>query len=113
MSLSKLTRLPVCFSFRVVCFSVWGMTDTEKLSSFVSATVRLIPVSYTHLDVYKRQFMDSSGIGMILGRYKKVTAQGGRVKIRNAGSLVRQLLDLAGVFSLMEYEEDGEETDGK
>ncbi len=58
-------------------------------------------------------FMDSSGIGMILGRYKKVTAQGGRVKIRNAGSLVRQLLDMAGVFSLMEYEEDGEETDGK
>lgn len=58
-------------------------------------------------------FMDSSGIGMVLGRYKKVTAQGGRVKIRNAGSLVRQLLDMAGIFSLMEYEEDGEETDGK
>lgn len=58
-------------------------------------------------------FMDSSGIGMILGRYKKVTAQGGRVKIRNAGNLVRQLLDMAGIFSLMEYEEDGEETDGK
>ena len=64
-------------------------------------------------DFAKISFMDSSGIGMILGRYKKVTAQGGRVKIRNAGSLVRQLLDLAGVFSLMEYEEDGEETDGK
>ena len=50
-------------------------------------------------------FMDSSGIGMVLGRYKKVHGAGGRVTIRNASRLVKQILDLSGVFTLMEYED--------
>lgn len=52
-------------------------------------------------------FMDSSGIGMVLGRYKKVNAGGGTVMIRNASRLIKQILDLSGVFTLIEYE-DGE-----
>lgn len=51
------------------------------------------------------EFMDSSGIGMVLGRYKKIHAGGGTVTIRNANRLVKQILDMAGVFTLMEYEE--------
>ena len=49
--------------------------------------------------------MDSSGIGMVLGRYKKVHNAGGRVTIRNAGKLVKQILEMSGVFTLMEYED--------
>ena len=40
-------------------------------------------------------FMDSSGIGVVLGRYKKIRAMGGTVAIRGAGSLVRQILEMS------------------
>ena len=45
-------------------------------------------------------FMDSSGIGVVLGRYKKVRSMGGTVVIKGAGSLVRQILEMSGIFSL-------------
>lgn len=51
------------------------------------------------------EFMDSSGIGVVLGRYKKVNAGGGTVTIRNASRLVKQILDMSGVFTLMAYED--------
>ncbi len=50
-------------------------------------------------------FMDSSGVGVVLGRYKKVGELGGTVTIRNADRLVKQILDMSGIFSLMKYEE--------
>ena len=49
--------------------------------------------------------MDSSGVGVVLGRYKKLKEIGGKVTVRNAGRLVKQILELSGVFSLMDYEE--------
>ena len=57
------------------------------------------------LDFSRVTFMDSSGIGMVLGRYKKVAAKGGSVTVRNASRLVKQILDMSGVFSLVAYED--------
>ncbi|MDD6042506.1 MAG: anti-sigma factor antagonist [Eubacteriaceae bacterium] len=63
-------------------------------------------------DFSRVTFMDSSGIGIVLGRYNKMKASGGRVVIRNASGLVKQILEMSGVFSLMKYEE-GEEGDAE
>ena len=48
------------------------------------------------------KFMDSSGIGLILGRYNKVTPYGGRVIVECADKRTLQLLRLAGVQKLVE-----------
>ena len=56
--------------------------------------------------------MDSSGIGVVLGRYKKLKKNGGTVTIRSANKLVKQILDMSGIFTLMEYKEE-EEEDGE
>lgn len=61
------------------------------------------------LDFSKVTFMDSSGIGVVLGRYKKVNAGGGTVVIQNASRLVKQILDMSGVFTLMEYVDTDED----
>ncbi len=42
-------------------------------------------------------FMDSSGIGLIIGRYKKVSALGGSVKITGADKTVRRIIELSGL----------------
>ncbi len=67
--------------------------------------VEKYPIDRIIFDFSGVEFMDSSGIGVVFGRYKKITAMGGSVVIRNAGRLVKQILAMSGVFSLMEYEE--------
>ena len=59
-------------------------------------------------DFENTRFMDSSGIGIVLGRYNKMAVSGGQVIIRNARGLVRQILEMSGIFSLMKHEEDKE-----
>lgn len=54
-------------------------------------------------DFTKVTFMDSSGIGVILGRYRKLTTSGGKVAITGCSLTVRNILNMAGVFSLVDY----------
>ena len=67
--------------------------------------MKLYGMVHLIFDFSRVSFMDSSGIGMVLGRYKKAVAAGGSVKIRNASRLVKQILDMSGVFSLIAYED--------
>lgn len=54
-------------------------------------------------------FMDSSGIGLIMGRYSRMNAIGGTLKIRNAGERVRKICKLAGLERIIEFENRGDE----
>lgn len=42
-------------------------------------------------------FMDSSGIGLILGRQRRARALGGSLKIQHAPEQLRRVLQLAGI----------------
>lgn len=42
-------------------------------------------------------FMDSSGVGLILGRSRRIAALGGRLTVQNAPAPVRRMLDLARI----------------
>ena len=53
-------------------------------------------------------FLDSTGIAVILGRYRTVMARGGRVVVAAAPSRVRRMLELSGALRLLELA-DGEE----
>lgn len=57
-------------------------------------------------DLSRVEFMDSSGIGVILGRYNKVNEKGGRVYIAGETEYMRKLLDMAGIFKIIQRVED-------
>ena len=46
-------------------------------------------------------FMDSAGIGMIIGRYKTVSALGGRVILFDVSGQVERLLEMSGVSRIV------------
>lgn len=56
------------------------------------------------LDMSGLSFMDSSGIGVILGRYKKVKAAGGRLAVRGVNEKMDRILRLAGLYQVVERE---------
>lgn len=46
-------------------------------------------------------FMDSSGIGVVIGRFKKLQRKKGRVIITNINENVRRVFDLSGMFKII------------
>ena len=53
-------------------------------------------------DFERTTFMDSSGIGVIIGRYRKISCFGGRVYAINADSRIRRILLLSGLQNIVE-----------
>lgn len=71
--------------------------------------LRYQDVSHVVFDFEDTKFMDSSGIGVIVGRYKKVSGLGGKVYIIHADRYIRRLLDMSGVGKIVEMVGDSNE----
>ena len=63
-------------------------------------------------DFEKTEFMDSSGIGVLLNRYKEMKASRGSVCYYRASRRVRRLMELSGICRLMEGYESREQAVG-
>ncbi len=64
-------------------------------------------IRYIIFDFADTGFMDSSGIGVIMGRYKKVYMMGGEVWAVHTNERMRKILTMSGVMKIMQiYEED-------
>lgn len=46
-------------------------------------------------------FMDSSGIGMMIGRYKQIQALGGRIAIVCANEKIKEIIILSGLTNIL------------
>ncbi|MNI28515.1 Anti-sigma F factor antagonist [compost metagenome] len=47
------------------------------------------------------QFMDSSGLGVILGRYKLIKQKGGKMVVCGMNPSVYRLFEMSGLFKIM------------
>lgn len=65
----------------------------EKIDSEINKR----PVRNLVFDFSCVEFMDSSGIGMILGRYKLMNSIGGYVYINNPTKTVMKIIEIAGI----------------
>ena len=46
--------------------------------------------------------MDSSGIGLIIGRYKLLKRRGGSVAVMNADARVDRIFQMSGLYQIVE-----------
>ncbi|MBQ7579132.1 MAG: anti-sigma factor antagonist [Clostridia bacterium] len=58
-------------------------------------------VSELILDFSGVTFMDSTGIGMLIARYKKFNNFGIGIKIKNASGHVDKILAMSGIYTIM------------
>ena len=64
-------------------------------------------IRYIIFDFADTSFMDSSGIGVIMGRYKKVYMMGGEVWAVHTSERMKKILTMSGVMKIMQlYEEE-------
>jgi stage II sporulation protein AA (anti-sigma F factor antagonist) len=52
-------------------------------------------------DFSELTFMDSSGIGMIIGRYKAIGKQGGQVIVASINENPKKLIEMAGLHKIL------------
>ncbi|MDD6771660.1 MAG: anti-sigma F factor antagonist [Inconstantimicrobium porci] len=72
------------------------MIDREKINKVI-------------LDFSSVGFMDSSGIGMVLGRYKKLLVKKGELAAVNLNSSVKRVFELSGMFKVIKNYKDLQE----
>ena len=51
-------------------------------------------------------FMDSAGIGLILGRYRNISTLGGKLAIINVSESVNKILTMSGVNKLIDIDKE-------
>ena len=66
-------------------------------------------IKYVIFDFENTDFMDSSGIGVIMGRYKTISLIGGEVWAVHTNARIRKILTLSGVTKIMQIYEEEEE----
>ena len=57
-------------------------------------------------DFNKVTFMDSAGIGMLLGRYKNIKMLGGTTEIINVKSSIKKILEMCGILKIIPIKEE-------
>ena len=57
-------------------------------------------------DFNQVSFMDSAGIGLILGRYKNVSMLGGRLEVTNVSGQVFKILNMSGISKLIDINKE-------
>ena len=51
-------------------------------------------------------FMDSSGIGMLLGRYKQLIRFGGKAEMKNLNNDMKRIFTMSGIFKIIPMSEE-------
>lgn len=66
---------------------------------------RYIPTKVI-LDFNRVSFMDSAGIGLILGRYKNISILGGKLEVINVSNQVIKILNMSGISKLIDINKE-------
>ena len=62
-------------------------------------------VSHVVFDFTDTRFMDSSGIGILAGRQRRISCFGGKVYVINAAERIQRILKMSGVEKVVEIME--------
>jgi stage II sporulation protein AA (anti-sigma F factor antagonist) len=76
----------------------------EELREKVTDTIERESIRHIVLNLEHLTFMDSSGLGVILGRYKQIKNLGGEMIICSVSPTVKRLFDMSGLFKIVRLE---------
>ena len=79
----------------------------DEMRDVIDTIIEERGVRHLIFDFSKISFMDSSGIGVIMGRYKIIRLVGGEVWAVHANARIKKILTMSGMTKIMQiYEED-------
>lgn len=91
----------------VLCVRLAGELDhhtAEELRNSISEAIAKHNISHLVLNLGQLMFMDSSGLGVILGRYKEIHHRHGEMIVCAISAPVKRLFDMSGLFKIIRLE---------
>ena len=83
---------------------------SEKINEETQWFITSNNVNEVVFDFEKTDFMDSSGIGIVMVNFRMMNSMGGRISVRNANRNVDRALTISGVSRVIrEQNKEGEE----
>ncbi|WP_096434782.1 anti-sigma F factor antagonist [Alteribacter populi] len=93
----------------VLCVRLEGELDHHtamKLRERVDQAMKEHHLTHMLLNLENLTFMDSSGLGVILGRYKYIQTLGGEMVVCSISPQIKRLFDMSGLFKIIRLETD-------
>lgn len=75
--------------------AIWIREEADK--RIERENIKHVVFDFEHVN-----FMDSSGIGVIMGRYKKVIFIGGKAAVVNISSSIDRIMNFSGLYKIIE-----------
>ena len=93
---------------RVLTVAPQGELDhcmAERIRNTIDATVLKTDAKVVVFELSEVGFMESSGIGMMIGRYKFMKRRGGGVRVRGMRQPVERVFRMSGLGQIIKNEE--------
>lgn len=91
----------------VLCIRLGGELDhhtAEMLREKVTKAIEQYHIQHIVLNLGSLTFMDSSGLGVILGRYKQIKTLQGEMVVVSMTPAVKRLFEMSGLFKIIRLE---------
>ena len=79
--------------------------ETEKIRLRADYEIQRFMPKKVILDFKKVRFMDSAGIGLIIGRYKSTNIYGGTLELSNVNQKIKRIFEMAGILKIVPISE--------
>ena len=75
--------------------------NADEIRKEADAVISRNHIRYVIFDFDRTDFMDSSGIGVVIGRLKKIQNRDGKVCITNVNKRVDKVFTLSGLYKII------------
>lgn len=89
---------------KVLCVRLEGELDHHtamELRERVDSVLKEHHLTHILLNLEHLSFMDSSGLGVVLGRYKLVQTLGGEMVVCSISPQIKRLFEMSGMFKIV------------
>lgn len=82
------------------------MNNADELKLILDSDIEKRGIKTIVINMSDLKFIDSSGLGVILGRYKKLLPMGGKIKITNVPPHIYRIMELSGLPKIIDFYSD-------
>ena len=79
--------------------------SSEKIRKRLDYEIQRFMPKKVIMDFQKVTFMDSAGIGLIIGRYKTTSLYGGVMEINNVRGKIKKVFEMSGIHKIVNVNE--------
>lgn len=80
--------------------------SSEEIREDIDNVIEDKNIKFLIFDLANLKFMDSSGIGVIIGRYKLMSKKKGKIAVTNVNNRIDKIFEISGIYKIINKYKD-------